>query len=759
LRRWGVFLKIHPSSSDTAKVVSSLGSLPVTPKAEVGLVSTARRPVDAGSTDYSTHPDLLGLLSRVGCHVYSGEVLPDGEYREIFTGPGLEELVGVLVGPGVDATAVFHAAVHPDDWDVYLLFGTQMATDSTASIEYRLVQGDGTVRWVLDRMWLRERLPNGASIVDGVIADVTELRARTDEARAALRAVQRVNAELERARAEVVEATAWLEAAVTATPAALILLDRDFRTQLWNPAAERMFGWSRDEALGQVAPHVPPEQWPHLRGLVDRFLAGESLIESEELRSGRDGHPRQVSMVSVPVRGTGGKITGILGVITDITNRKEMETRLRYLAHNDTLTGLANRVALTARIDEALARRASVAQQVSVLLLDLDGFKAVNDSFGHGTGDELLTAVSQRLSACLRTGDVAARLGGDEFAVLLETSTRAEAMAVSARVLRALSGPVALGRAQVVVTASIGVVHAGKHQTTQELLRDADVAMYTAKTSGKNRLVVFKPAMQQRVAKRLHLETQLRRAVELSHFQLHYQPFQDLTSGRIVGVEALVRWRHPRRGLLPPSEFISTTEETGLIVPLGRWILEAACTEAARWRSRYGAAAPSVSVNLSPRQLQDPELVTTLSRTLSEAGLDGSALHVEITENLLMSDSDLASSKLAELRALGVGVAVDDFGTGYSSLAYLRRYPVDVLKIDRSFVAPLPEGPRPAALVRSIIELARALDVGTVAEGVENADQARILRDLGCNVAQGFFLCRPQTADALDELLKAQLSR
>jgi EAL domain-containing protein (putative c-di-GMP-specific phosphodiesterase class I) len=287
------------------------------------------------------------------------------------------------------------------------------------------------------------------------------------------------------------------------------------------------------------------------------------------------------------------------------------------------------------------------------------------------------------------------------------------------------------------------------------LLRDADVAMYRAKTLGKNQMVVFKAAMQQRVAKRLRLETQLRRAVELGQFELQYQPFQDLRTGRMVGAEALVRWRHPRRGLLPPADFISAAEETGLIVPLGRWILEEACTQAARWRSRYGRAAPSVSVNLSPRQLQDPELLTCVSRTLSRAGLDGGALHVEITESLLMSDSDLAGRKLAELRALGVGVAIDDFGTGYSSLAYLRRYPVDVLKIDQSFVAPLLEGPRPAALVRSIIELARALEVTTVAEGVENAEQARILRDLGCHIAQGFFLCRPQPAGELDALFEA----
>jgi diguanylate cyclase (GGDEF)-like protein/PAS domain S-box-containing protein len=699
-------------------------------------------------------PGLLGLLSRVGCHVYSGEMLPDGDYRESFTGPGLPELLGRAILDIEDATAAYHGAVHPDDWEIYLKFGSQLGEDSTEQIEYRLVQPDGSIRWVLDRMWVRFRLPNGSMLVDGVVSDVTELKLRTEQARSALREVQLVNSQLEQARAEVVEATAWLEAAVTTSPSALVLLDSELRARLWNPAAENLFGWTSEEALGNVAPHYSRDDLAQLRAAVERMLAGEPFVESERVLSSRKGHPRQVSLVSVPVRGASEEITGYLEVVTDITVRKEMEARLRLLAHYDPLTGLANRVSLTAAIEKALSTKGPWASRLSVLLLDLDGFKSVNDSLGHEVGDELLCAVSQRLAACLRPGDMAARLGGDEFAALLRTNSSHEAVAIAERILKVLQEPIALGRAQVVVTGSIGAVHAGaRDQGAADLLRDADVAMYKAKLSGKNRIAVFKGSMQRDVVKRLNLEAQLRRAVEQQQFELHFQPLQELKSGRIVGAEALVRWRHPRRGLLPPSAFVHVAEETGLIITLGRWILDEACAQAARWLDSYGSDAPYVSVNLSARQLQDPDFVFHVSGALARAGLEGQSLVVEITETLLVNDRDAVAGRLTELRALGVGVALDDFGTGFSSLSYLSSFPVDALKIDQSFVRPLTDGPRQAALVRAIVELARALEVVTVAEGVDRAEQARILSKLGCDLAQGFYLRPPDTAASLNDLL------
>jgi diguanylate cyclase (GGDEF)-like protein len=430
-----------------------------------------------------------------------------------------------------------------------------------------------------------------------------------------------------------------------------------------------------------------------------------------------------------------------------------MENRLRTLAHRDPLTGLANRFLLTDRLDEAVARSEDPEHTVALLLLDLDGFKAVNDSFGHALGDELLIAVAGRLMTCLRSNDLAARLGGDEFAVLLETVDLEESVRVAERILEALAAPFALSRAEVVVTASVGVVHAAQDRSTQDLLRDADVAMYTAKAEGKNRLVVFQRSMQQRVATRLQLESELRTAVIEKQFELHYQPLVNLDTHRIVGFEALLRWRHPERGLLSPLEFVGVTEEMGLIVPIGRWVVETAVEQVSKWRPADPGQLLNVSVNLSPRQLHDDDFLAIATTALAKAGLPPAALTVEITENLLLGDSSLAEERLAQLRGCGIRIAVDDFGTGYSSLAYLRRFPVDVLKVDRSFVSPLSEDPRAAALVKSIIDLATALDMDTVAEGVETASQAEILNSLGCHVAQGFYFAKPQPADVIERIL------
>jgi diguanylate cyclase (GGDEF)-like protein/PAS domain S-box-containing protein len=694
-------------------------------------------------------------MARVNCHVYSGELTSDGEYFELFTGPGIEMLLGGEIPANVDPTDAWHAAIYPDDWETYQSAGRNLATDAMVSFEYRLVGRDGVTRWVLDRMWLRERLPDGRNIVDGVITDVTDLHTRTEEVQDALSAVQHVNAQLEHAQAEVAAATGWLEAAVDTSPAAMIMLDPEARVRLWNPAAERLFGWTQSEVYGQVAPHIPPERRDAFTKLLAQIAEGEPLVEHEEVRMTRDGARRHVAISTAVMRAPDGAVTGFLGMLSDISERKTMENRLRELAHRDALTGLANRVLLTDRLDEAMERLAGTDRNVALLLLDLDGFKAVNDSFGHAVGDELLVAVASRLVSCLRFQDLAARLGGDEFAILLEPVDAQEVVRVGERILEALAAPIELRRAQVVVTASIGIAHGNAERNTQDLLRDADVAMYMAKGQGKNRLVVFHPSMQERVVTRLRLENELRQAVHAEQFELHYQPLVNLDTQRIVGVEALVRWHHPERGLLLPAEFIPVAEETGLIVPIGRWILAEACRQAAQWQSADPAHLISIGVNLSPRQLHDTELVEAAAAALVDAGLAASALTIEITENLLLGDSSLAEARLAQLRAMGIRIAVDDFGTGYSSLAYLRRLPVDILKIDRSFVAPLPDGPRPAALVRSIIDLAAALDVDTVAEGVENAEQAAILNSLGCHVAQGYYFGYPQPAAGIDRLIHA----
>jgi diguanylate cyclase (GGDEF)-like protein/PAS domain S-box-containing protein len=677
--------------------------------------------------------DVLALLTRIGCHVYTGELHPDGSYREVFTGPGLNLLIGGEPDSREDPSTLWNTYVHPDDFERYKSEGSDLRQKLAVAMEYRMLGKDGVVRWVLDQMWLREVAADGRRMVDGVVTDVSELHRR---------------------RRQVDEARAWLDASVTMSPAAIVVMDREWRVRLWNPAAEKLFGWPESEVRGTVAPHIPPERREAFAMLVDRMvIGGETLIEHEEVRIGQDGEQQEVAISSSAMFDENGELTGLMGLITDISARKESERRLRQLALHDPLTGLANRILVNQRIEAAVTASQPGDPGLAVLLLDLDGFKTVNDSFGHAVGDELLLAVARRLRSCLREGDIAARLGGDEFALLLERIDAKETAVVSRRVLDALSAPFSLRRGQAVVTASIGVVHASGQLGDHDLLRDADVAMYKAKADGKNRVVVFEASMQERVVTRLRLENELRAAVERGEFELYYQPYVDLDSRMIVGLEALVRWHHPTRGLLLPGEFIEVAEDTGLIVPLGQWIVRQACMQAGIWRQLDTDRPLTISVNLSPRQLYDPLFVGIAARAIADAGLPPGMLTIEITENLLLGDAALAGTRLAELRALGIHIAVDDFGTGYSSLAYLRRYPVDVLKIDRTFVHPLTDGPRQAALVRSIIDLATALDVGTVAEGVERPEQASALSTLGCHVAQGFYFARPQPAPAISRLL------
>jgi diguanylate cyclase (GGDEF)-like protein len=479
---------------------------------------------------------------------------------------------------------------------------------------------------------------------------------------------------------------------------------------------------------------------------------GSSVVQIEYRMVGRDGLIRWVldQMWLREVTADGYRI--IDGVVTDITSRKEAESGLLVLAHTDSLTGLANRLHLSTRIDSAVAELMPEAPGVALLLLDLDGFKAVNDSFGHATGDELLIMVARRLRRSLRTTDLAARLGGDEFAILLDDVDEHQALVAAQRLLTGVNAPFVLSRGTVAISASIGLVHAVDDRDAVDLMRDADVAMYRAKADGKNRIVTFEPAMQARVLRRVQLESELRNSVEDGDFVLHYQPLLDLSTLEIVGAEALIRWEHPELGLLPPGEFIDVAEDTGMIVPLGRWVIEQATKDAAKWQSTSGRRL-SVSVNLSPRQLHDPDLIQATSRALAAAGLPAECLVIEITENLLLNDADLARDMLASLRALGVRVAVDDFGTGYSSLAYLDRYPVDVLKVDRSFVEPLGTSVKSAALVRSIVELAAALEMECVAEGVENEQQVVTLRSLGCHLAQGFMFAKPRPAEEMLRML------
>ncbi len=436
-----------------------------------------------------------------------------------------------------------------------------------------------------------------------------------------------------------------------------------------------------------------------------------------------------------------------------VTQLSVLQEQLHHQAYHDPLTSLANRALFTDKVREAIAARRG---EVAVLFIDLDDFKTINDSLGHAAGDELLVSVASRLRSCLRPEDLVARLGGDEFAVMVEDPHDAEAAAVKVarRIMEAFVLPVGVGSESVAVYVSVGIAPSdGSSFSAEEMIRDADVAMYKAKTSGKGHFQVFHPSMGAAVLERHGLKEELRLAIERDQLTLYFQPIVDLDTGRLVAEEALVRWEHPRRGLVGPSEFVPLAEETGLILSLGQYVLEEACQQACRWEARR-AADPSdktdvsVHVNLSAVELRDPELVGRVQRTLAEAEVDPRSLVFEITETVLLDDSQRVSNAIGELRALGVRFALDDFGTGYSSLSYLHTLPFDMLKIAKSFVDGLARGGREASFVRMIIELARTLGVTVIAEGIETQEQVDALVVLECDLGQGFHLGRPEPVRA-----------
>ena len=542
---------------------------------------------------------------------------------------------------------------------------------------------------------------------------------------------------------------------------AIFLLDAEGRVATWNAGAQRLKGYRAEEVVGR---HYSLFFTPDDRrmGKPQQHLAqaaatGHQKYEGWRVRA--DGSRFYADVVLSAIFDSSGHLTGYGKVVRDVTERRSAVHELVHRSTHDVLTGLANRALLLDRLEHALERRQRHRASVGILFIDLDRFKSVNDRFGHEVGDHLLVAVAERLRRSVRPEDTVARLGGDEFVVLCEDlDSPRTAVAVAERVVAALAPPVRLREEDVSLAASIGVACANETNCDADtLLREADVAMYQAKAGEKAaavRVRVFDPVIKEELDHRLKLEEDLRRALGHSQLALTYQPVVDLQNGHVLTYEALLRWRRDDGCVVDPSEFVPVAERSGLIRPLGAWVLEEACAQAGSWRQRYArsglglSASPGVAINVSAQQI-DAQLVQTLPHILERNGLPPQAVCLEVTETSVMADMPTAVHVLGQLKDLGVSVAIDDFGTGYSSLSYLQRLPVDVVKIDRSFVAGLGVRRADSAIVAATVGMAQALGLSVVAEGVETRAQFEELRDLGCDCAQGWYFGRPQTVEAL----------
>jgi len=620
--------------------------------------------------------------------------------------------------------------------------GPQMAASSLdgdpgQATDFRVRLPDGGERWLHGRGRVIRAVDGRPLMASGTATDITDRK---------------------RAEAETQRALSLLSATLDSTADAVLVVDLEGRISLFNRRFVEMWRIaddvlaSRDDdralesALQQLA---DPDAF--LTKVRELYAHPES--ESFDILDFRDG--RTIERSSKPQL-VDGAVVGRVWSFRDVTEHKRLEAELAHQAFHDSLTNLANQALFRDRVDHAVARSARLTARLAVLFLDLDNFKTVNDSLGHIAGDEVLVAVAERIGRCARESDTVARLGGDEFAVLAEDlGTIRDATRLADRILSALQRPFTLAGREVFIGASIGIAMDAPGTDSGQLLRNADIAMYTAKRRGRGRHEIFQPAMHQAAMERMELEADLRKALELRQLTLEYQPIVALGSGDLTGVEALVRWRHPDRGPVPPSTFIPLAEEAGLIGELGRQVLTVACVQVRAWQMRYPkCAALKLSVNLSPRQLQAESLVHEVREVLGFSGLPPATLVLEITEGAMMNDAEAAIVRLHALKSLGVRLAVDDFGTGYSSLSYLQRFPIDILKVDRAFVNEIDSRRHEASLVAGIISLAHSLELHTVAEGVETATQAAVLAGLGCGYAQGYHFARPMIAEAIAPLLE-----
>ncbi len=625
--------------------------------------------------------------------------------------------------------------LHPDDRsEVEAIVDLAVATSGALRYSARIVRPDGTIRRVESEA--SPAVPGAIPVrYVGTVLDVTD---RFD-ANAVLR-----------------ESEARVRSLMELTREGIWSVDADGRTTYVNSRLAEMLGYQVEEIMGRSLFAFLDEEGQQIAAESLGRQRVDGIYDRLDFRFiRRDGTELWTLISGAPILDAEGAYAGSLAMLTDITERKAAEQNFAHAATHDGLTGLPNRVLFIDRLEVALARGTRSAGKLAVLFCDLDHFKFINDSLGHIAGDEVLAAVAARLVAAVRPGDTVARIGGDEFVMCCQDlEDVAAAELIADRVARTLAKPVMLEGREIFVTVSIGIrIADAAKDTPGDLLRDADTAMYQAKAAGRAGCSVFDDTLRERAELRLEVESGLHRALERGELRVHYQPTMFLDGSGIAGVEALVRWQAPDRGLRPPGDFIGIAEETGMIVPIGLWVLTESCRQLCAWNER-GSGRLEMAVNVSPRQLRSPDLVDQVSAILANTGVNPSHLCLEITEGALMHDPAAAEQILRSLKGLGLRLAIDDFGTGYSSLSYLRRFPIDVLKIDRSFVSQLGIDPESTAIVTSVIHLAKSLDLEVVAEGIETTEQLAQLELLGCPRAQGYYWSRAVPAEEIERKLK-----
>jgi diguanylate cyclase (GGDEF)-like protein/PAS domain S-box-containing protein len=718
------------------------------------------------------------LVERLPAIVYAAELGESG--RWLYVSPQVEEILGYSQEEWLADPGLWSRLVHPDDRERAI--GQEdrraLADRNPPPIDYRMVTRDGETIWILDEAVL---VPDeqGTPVWHGVLYDITERKsAEQDLKRAAAQqaAVARLGGKaLKDADAEALmrETVAQLTGIEGVGGAGVWEVDRDGRRLRLRVGLEDQVAGSsrvsaaRDSHAGAALDsglHVIVDDWdaegrfsmpPALRVMGVRSSLAVVIAGKQEPFGVLDAHsteahrftPQDVHFVQ-----------SMANVLADAIERRLADEALRHRVLHDSLTGLPNRLSFVDSLEGALRRATASGSPVGMLFLDLDHFKLINDSMGHHAGDELVRAVAPRLRAHLRPGDTVARFGGDEFGILVDRlADEDEAVAIAERVATTFAEPFPIGGSEHFVTASIGIAVArpgsGAPVEAETLIRDADAAMYRAKERGRASCELFDAEMRARAVRRLEVERELRHAVDRDELELRFQPLVALAGGEVTGFEALVRWRHPDRGLLDPADFVSVAEDSGLIEPIGRWVQESACREALRWHEQRPDQRPlDISVNLSARQVAHRDLAASVAEILARTGLEPARLRLEITESALVEESATAIATLEALSEIGVGLVLDDFGTGYSSLAYLNRFPFDALKIDRSFVEGLGLEQERTAIVEAVIGMARALSLGVIAEGVENEAQLSELRRLGCDHGQGHLFSRalpPEKASAL----------